>query len=442
MTRSNTPSTPERCRLLLRRWRSNLQLSKRESSQLSGELISLDRQINRLMKSSFRIAIFGRVGVGKSSLINALFGKKVFDTDVAHGCTRKIQKVVWDKGIKNIDEVELIDTPGIDEISAEGRARLARRVALQTDLVLLVLDSDITTVELEAIDALSKSGKPIMIVLNQCDQWTADEQSKLISSISNRLPLQAKFFDIQAVAAAPRKAQLQPDGTVRSHPIHPKVEPLKYSLTSLLEEQGELLLSLNSLRKADQFFQTLQHHRLQQSKTKAQGLIGRFAAMKASGVAANPLILLDLAGGIAFDTALVIQLCNVYGMQISGYKAKELLRKLSGYNALLGGAQIGIQFILGALKQFLLLASPFTGGMTLASSAPVAIVQAAIAIHTTKITGRLAAKELLTGNHSREAQPRALLIRLADCDPQVKRILDIWPRQLTVNTQKIKTLLP
>ena len=46
----------------------------------------------------------------------------------------------------------------------------------------------------------------------------------------------------------------------------------------------------------------------------AQALIGRYAALKATGVAANPLLLLDLAGGLALDTALVLQLCQLYGI--------------------------------------------------------------------------------------------------------------------------------
>ena len=68
------PTTSERCRLLLERWRNDLQLSPRERSLLRGELALLDRQLERLDQRRLRIAVFGRVGVGKSSLINALIG--------------------------------------------------------------------------------------------------------------------------------------------------------------------------------------------------------------------------------------------------------------------------------------------------------------------------------------------------------------------------------
>ena len=85
----STPDTPTRCRQLLRHWRSDLDLSPRERSVLGPELAALDRQIERLEQGRLRLAVFGRVGVGKSSLLNALLGRSRFATDLAHGSTRR-----------------------------------------------------------------------------------------------------------------------------------------------------------------------------------------------------------------------------------------------------------------------------------------------------------------------------------------------------------------
>ncbi|MDP6851856.1 MAG: GTPase, partial [Prochlorococcus sp.] len=122
---NHTPSTPERCRLLLAQWHKQLSLSQRENNQLAGELIALNRQLKRLEQRRLRVAVFGRVGVGKSSLLNALLGQDVFATDVAHGSTRNQQAVDWCQPINNLESIELVDTPGIDEIADAGRARLA-----------------------------------------------------------------------------------------------------------------------------------------------------------------------------------------------------------------------------------------------------------------------------------------------------------------------------
>ena len=434
---SQVPATPERCRLLLEQWRSQLQLSGREQSQLGGQLQALDHQLDRLQQLRLRVAVFGRVGVGKSSLLNALLGQAAFATDVAHGCTRHQEARGWDQPIAGLAQVELVDTPGIDEIAAAARARLAARVALSSDLVLLVLDGDLTSVEHDALSPLLASGKPLLLVLNRCDCWSEQQQTALIASIQRRLPAAARHLELIPVAAAPRQPELLADGRVRSVTQPPRVTPLRRALVDLLEQHGELLLALNALAGAERFHLALQRWRLGASRQAAQSLIGRFAAIKATGVAANPLVLLDLAGGLACDTALVLQLCQLYDLPMGGAGARQLLQRLSGHNALLGGAQLAIQLALGALRQLLLLGAPFTAGLSLASAAPVALAQAALAVHTTRLTGRLAAAELLRGAQ-RGGRPGALLRRLAQSDPQVR----LWLGDRSEPPANLQALLP
>ena len=167
------PSAAERCALLLAQWRSELRLSERERAALGPELAALDRQLLALAEGRVRVAVFGRVGVGKSSLLNALLGRPAFATDVAHGCTRTQQREPWPVAIPGLAAVDLVDTPGIDEIAAKARERLAARLALGADLVLLVLDSDLTTPEAEALEQLLAAGKPVLLVLNRIDCWPA-----------------------------------------------------------------------------------------------------------------------------------------------------------------------------------------------------------------------------------------------------------------------------
>ena len=434
---SQVPATPERCRLLLEQWRSQLQLSGREQSQLGGQLQALDHQLDRLQQRRLRVAVFGRVGVGKSSLLNALLGQAAFATDVAHGCTRHQEARAWDQPIAGLAQVELVDTPGIDEIAAAARARLAARVALSSDLVLLVLDGDLTSVEHDAVSPLLASGKPLLLVLNRCDCWSEQQQTALIASIQRRLPVAARHLELIPVAAAPRQPELLADGRVRRVTQPPRVTPLRRALVDLLEQHGELLLALNALAGAERFHLALQRWRLGASRQAAQSLIGRFAAIKATGVAANPLVLLDLAGGLACDTALVLQLCQLYDLPMGGAGARQLLQRLSGHNALLGGAQLAIQLALGALRQLLLLGAPFTAGLSLASAAPVALAQAALAVHTTRLTGRLAAAELLRGAQ-RGGRPGALLRRLAQSDPQVR----LWLGDRREPPANLQALLP
>ena len=435
------PSAAERCALLLQAWRSELRLSERERSALAPELQALDRQLQALQQRTLRVAVFGRVGVGKSSLLNALLGEERFAADVAHGCTRHQQRARWRITIPGLAAVELVDTPGIDEIAAHARERLAARVALGADLVLLVLDSDLTSPEAAALDQLLAAGKPVLLVLNRCDCWPAAERQALLQSIRDRLPPTARNLDLHAVASAPRRAVLLNDGRVRSEPQPPRIAPLRQALEQLLRAHGALLLGLNGLRAADRFAQHLHQWRLQRGRSAAQAVIGRYAALKATGVAVNPLLLLDLAGGIALDTALVLQLCQLYGLELGGGGARALLARLSAQNALLGGTQLGIQLLLGGVRQLLLLAAPLSGGLSLAPAAPVAMAQAALAVHTTRLTGRLAAAELLRSAQRGRLRPASLLRRLARQDPDVQRWLLRWHPQAS-GAADLQALLP
>ena len=423
------PHTVERCQLLLEHWRSQLQLSPRDQGLLGGELRLLDRQLQRLQQRRLRIALFGRVGVGKSSLINALIRRPLLATDVAHGSTRHQQAVDWPVEIAGLTRVELVDTPGIDEIDAAGRARLASRVAMGADLVLLVVDSDLTRADLEALQTLLESGKPLQLVLNRSDRWPEQERAELLRSIRARLPVD---LPITAAAAAPRSPQIQADGRVRSTITTPQVQDLQKQLCRQLENEGTLLLAIQSLRQADRFQRACQALRLQQHRRTAQSLIGRYAAAKATGVAVNPVMALDMAGGMACDTALVLQLSRLYNLPMTPAAARLLLTRLSSHNALLGGVQLG----LAALKQALLLLVPVSGGASMAPAAPVALAQAALAVHASRRTGRLVAQQLL---RRRGAQPGALLRRLAERDPVVHHWLLRWPKALE---QDLQPLLP
>ena len=378
----------------------------------------LDRQLERLDQRRLRIAVFGRVGVGKSSLINALIGQRLLETDVAHGSTRRQTAVEWRLPIGDLNSIHLVDTPGIDEIDADGRARLAGRIALEADLVLLVIDSDLSRCDREALETLQSCGKPLQLVLNRSDRWPEAELATLVDSIRRRLP---RDLPVTAVAAAPRRPVLDAEGRPRSEAAPSEVGMLRKQLHQLLEQEGELLLAIQALRQADRVQQRKQQLQLQLKRRSAQGLIGRYAAAKATGVAMNPLLALDLAGGMACDSALVLQLCQLYGLKLTPSSTRLLLTRLSAQNALLGGAQLG----LGLIKQLLLLLVPVSGGASLAPAAPVAVAQAALAVHASRRTGRLVARQLL---QIRGGQPAALMQRLALRDPSVRHWLQRWPQ--------------
>ena len=305
----------------------NLNLTNYERTKFEDILNQLDFQIKKLEKKELQISVYGRVGVGKSSLLNALIEKQIFPTDIINGNTKTTKSYKWDKRFKSLNKVELIDSPGIDEINNSNKEEINFNYVLDTDLILFVIDSDITRIELNSIEELLRHNKPILIVLNRCDQWNKRETKLILSSIHRKIIILQTKIKIALVSSSPREAKIKPDGTVRSEQKMPKVDILKNELKDIIDQNGELLLCINSLRIADQFYKLLKESRLLKKKEEAQSLIGKYATLKASGVAINPFLMIDLITGLAFDSALVIQLSKLYGLEVGGPSARQLVKK-------------------------------------------------------------------------------------------------------------------
>ena len=143
--------------------------------------------LDKLEQSVVQIAAFGMVGRGKSSLLNALVGQDIFPTGALHGVTRTIDRANWKLTPEQIadtsdnlqrltitgkgGEIQLLDTPGIDEVNGEAREALACDLAQRVDLILFIVSGDITQVEYRALSKLREAGKPILLVFNKIDQY-------------------------------------------------------------------------------------------------------------------------------------------------------------------------------------------------------------------------------------------------------------------------------
>ena len=438
----NKRDIPTKCKFLLSHWTQNLKLTNYERTKFEDVLSKLAFQTKKLEKKELQVSVYGRVGVGKSSLLNALIDKQIFPTDILNGNTKTIKSYPWGENFQRLSKVELIDSPGIDEINSHKKEEKNFHCLLDSDLILFVIDSDLTRIDMKYIEELIRNNKSILLVLNRCDQWNKKEAKLILASIQKKLAFYKQNIKISLVSSSPRKAKIKPDGTVRSEQIMPKVDIFKNELKDIIDEHGELLICINCLRIAGQFYNLLKEHRLLKNKKEAQNLIGKYAVLKASGVAINPFLMIDLVTGFAFDSALVIELSNLYGLKIGGPAARQLVKKLSLQNSLLGGAQIGIQITLNILKQIFILAAPLTGGLSLAPTAPIAIAQAALAVNTTKFIGRLVAYKCLIGTNRKDGRPRLLLKYLLKKNKDLRIILgDFRFLESSMNNDK-KFLLP
>ncbi len=119
-----------------------------------------------------KIAICGRTNVGKSTLFNALLGKRKAVVDDTPGVTRDLNYGVCQFFGK---EFLLVDTGGLDAYR-DGISKLARefskRAISESDVLIFVMDlsQGLTHSDKEFLNEIRRYQKPIFYVLNKADK--------------------------------------------------------------------------------------------------------------------------------------------------------------------------------------------------------------------------------------------------------------------------------
>ncbi|MEH2296143.1 GTP-binding protein [Nostoc sp.] len=355
----------------------------RKSGQLSSnpelaglmkpELEALNSTLNKLDSNIIRIAAFGLVSRGKSAVLNALLGEKILQTGPLNGVTQWPRSVRWQPGGKVL--VELIDTPGLDEIEGESRADMAREVVHQADLILFVVSGDITRTEYQALLSLREAQKPLILVFNKIDLYPDTDQGAIYQNLqqlgagnhatcsnwgnpSERVAPQAKPLlpdEIVMVAAEPAPMEVRvewPDGRVSYEweTPPPQVDELKETILNILNREGRSLLALNALIQARDAEAAIAQKTIDLREQEAENIIWQFSKYKALAVMLNPIAFLDILGGTVADLALIRALARLYGLPMTSYEAGKILKTIlfSSGGLLLG--ELGSSLLLGLGK--------------------------------------------------------------------------------------------
>jgi small GTP-binding protein len=372
-----------------------------KNPQLAGlvkpELEVLTNTLNKLDYNVIRIAAFGLVSRGKSAVLNALLGQKILQTGPTHGVTQYPRSVRWTP--RGEVQIELIDTPGLDEIAGEARAQMARDVARQADFILFVVSGDITRVEYQALWELRQAQKPLILVFNKIDLYPdTDKQAiyknlqKLGAGSPHQKPLQPDEIVMVAAEPAPMEVRVEwPDGRVtyewETQPA--QIDELKATILKILNREGQSLLALNALIQARDAASTIAEKSIDLRQKQAEDLIWQYTKYKALAVALNPIALLDVLGGTVADLALIRSLARLYGLPMTSYEAGKILKTilLSSGGLLLG--ELGSSLVLGFGKTTTAIAAG-ENPSHITAYAGTAITQAGIAGYGAYAVGKAA----------------------------------------------------
>ena len=309
--------------------------------------------LDRLKHGHLHIAVLGRVSTGKSSLRNALVGEPRFSVSPLHGETRKASMERWSE--IEAGGVFLIDTPGLDEAGGEERESLAREVANRADLVIFVLDSDITETERGALQILLVQGRPVVIALNKSYLYTDDDVAGLLTSIRSKTAGMVQPRDVIAVAAEPRPAtlvEIDGDGHEKTstRARSPDIGNLKLRLWDIFEAEGKTLAALNASLFAADLSDQVGRRILQARRELGDKLVRTYCVAKGIAVAFNPVPIADLFAAAFIDVGMVVHLSRVYDLPLTRKEAGSLIRVIAAEAAALMGPGLGLDFVSSALS--------------------------------------------------------------------------------------------
>ena len=389
--------------LLFHNWWKSTELTNYEKCVLNNEIITFNQQLFRLKEKIIRIGVYGKTGVGKSSISNQLLKEKFFQTDILNGSTKNAQSKEFSLKNNFIKSIELFDYPGFDICNTDNK-KLEIEHLRTLDLILFTTSGDLNRQELDKLLWLIKQGKNIILIINKIDIWRKEEINTIKDNIRKKLPTNCKIPIITY--------------SIKDNNLCDKNKIFNY-LNITLNRIGYSLIIYNTYQLANNLAYNIKEKRLIKRKEKAQSLIGKFATIKASSVALNPMIFIDIVGSATLDTLLINELSKVYGLKVKSKSTISLLKSLSVNNILLGITQISIHSSFNLVKKISLILAPFTSGLSLIPYGPVAIAQAAIALHTTRIIGKMAAMEILESSMISNLEPFKNIQQIIFKEPEI-----------------------
>jgi len=386
---------------------------------LAHDYDAVKAMLDKLEHGYLHLAAFGRVSTGKSSLLNALVGGEAFSVSPLHGETRQSSMQAWDE--VEAGGVFLIDTPGLDEAGGEEREAMAREVAGRSDLVIFVLDGDITESELLALHTVLAQGRPVLVALNKIDLFTSDEQVSLLGSIRAKTKGIVDADHVIAVTAQPRpqvvvEVDANGDEIESERRREPDVEALRLKLWDILDAEGKTLAALNASLFASDLSDQVGRRILAARSELGEKLVRTYCVGKGIAVAFNPVPVADLFAAAFIDVGMVIHLSRVYDLPLSRKEAGSLVKVIVAEAAALMGTVWALHFVSSALKVG-------TAGL---STIVTAGAQGAIAYYSTYVVGQVAAKYLGEGKSWGEGGPKHV----------VKQILDSLDRDTVLHDAK------
>jgi GTPase SAR1 family protein len=365
-------------------------VAQQNLAQLEAQMAQIQDQVARaalaersallakqLAQPQLKVVVFGTGSAGKTSLVNALLGRRAGAVGATLGTTQAVASYDWNlPGIPQ--PVQIMDCPGILEIGPAGvmRESEARAQAEAADLLLVVVDGDLRQSEVDPLRQLIALGKRALLILNKTDRYTPEEQMTLLQRLRERVYPLIQPQDVLMACAAPAPVQVgsqtwRPEANVAA--VRDRIQAVLYA------EGGSLALD-NALLQSQQLGEEAKRIIQAQLRQQADQVIDRFQWIVTGVVFANPIPAVDLLAIAAINAQMVVELGSVYGCKMNLQQGRELALSLAKTLASLGLVEGAIQLTTGILAT--------VAEVSVVGFLVTAPIQAASAGYLTRIAGK------------------------------------------------------
>jgi small GTP-binding protein len=341
---------------------ANLQAVRQQVAQIQDQvarqaLLERSAEIETsLSDRPLQVVVFGTGSAGKTSLVNALIGRMAGEVGATMGTTEIGETYrVHLQGLETA--FWITDTPGLLEPGVAGteREQAARKLATEADLLLFVIESDLTQSEYQPLEALGQMGKRSLLVLNKIDRYPQRDVDTLLTHLRQRVQPWMKPEDVVAIAAHPQplpwpKAGRRP--SVSGEWIYPEPDlgGLLRRMIVVLRQEGAELLADNLLLQSQRLGETARDLIDQQRRQQADKLVQRFQWLGAGAIWVSPIPVIDLLATAAVNAQMVVELAKIYGCELTMAQGRELAVSLAKTLGSLGIVKGALQVFSRALQ--------------------------------------------------------------------------------------------
>lgn len=290
-------------RLQLEQWMCEAPCS--DASAYAARLIEIEQSLTR---QTLELQIIGTRAVGKTALKQRL-----------------IQQA---ESLQQRWNFAGLDERAAESIVSQDNGLLTDSLS-QTDVVLFVVQGDLTQLEWNALQQLHTQQKRVLLVLNKQDQYLPAPAELVLAQLRQRMQGIVSAEDVVAIATTPQPIKVrrhQSDGsyheTLETPP--PQMQSLLDRLQTVAAQDVSQLVLQRAYQQTLVLQQTIQTGLNQVRRDRALPILERYQWIAAGVAFANPLPSLDIVATAAITGKMIQELAEIYQIQISLDRATEI----------------------------------------------------------------------------------------------------------------------